>query len=460
MKILRGLGAVLAVAAVIAAAWAAWSLLPSLMHEKGEKVDVRTAEVRRGDFVVKITDLGNVSARKYTPVFAPFAGKIIRLCKEGSTVKKGDFLIQFDTVALEKEVKEKELLYRQALADVEQAEEELRILGITSRLSIEAKLSQRQYDGAELEAAKNRLDRQRRLYAEQIVTLKDVESEEAAVRSKETSVRRDDIDVDIERQKMLSDVTKKRADIALKRTKAERALLDYNLARTNMDKACVRAEGKGLVVFKSMWRGDSYAKLSEGDDVYNRANLMSISDVSSLIVEMRLRETDVHRARPGQPAEIVLEAVPGRVFRGKVEKVSNVADSSLNEVSSGPGQKMFPVRIGVSGDTGGMMRPGMTASVDIIERRIPDALYVPIESVFSSGDGKYVWRRTGSSFSKCPVKVVDRNEDSVVVEGALEKGDLVALSNPEESREDATPDPGSSGAPALPGGSGDQGGGK
>ncbi len=391
---------------------------------------IATSEVKRGKFVLKINDLGFVSARKYTPVFAPIAGKIIKLCKEGTTVKKGDFLAQLDTTSLDKELKEKELLYEQALADVTQAEEELRILKITAELNIKTKISQQQYDKTELEVAKNKLERQKRLYKEQIVTLKEVEAEESSVRSKEVAVRRDAIDVDIERQKMRSDIIKKQAEIELKKTKAEGAELDYKLAAANKNKATIRAEGNGLVVFRAMWRGDAYVKLAEGDDVYNRANIMSISDVSSLIVNVRLRETDIHRAALGQKVNIFLEALPGEVFYGKVETVSNIADSSGDsEISTGPGQKMFPVSIGVIGDPGVKMRPGMTASVEIIEKEIPDALYLPIDAVFSSEDGKYVWKKEGDSFRKVFIEIIDRNEDYAAINGDLKKGDVVALSD-------------------------------
>ena len=213
---------------------------------------IPTTKVQNSEFVMKVAEIGKVKARKSVQVSAPFGGKIIKLCKEGSIVKKGDFLAQMDTTELMRKDRDEKLDLEQCMADVHKAEEELRIMKISGQLDLNQKLSLQEYDKSELEDAKAKYERKLRLQKEQIVTLQDVDEEAIKVRSKQLSVKKDNIDVEIAKKKSLSDEKKKMAEIDMYKLKAKKKLLDADAAKEDLGKATIKAPEGGIVVFNEV----------------------------------------------------------------------------------------------------------------------------------------------------------------------------------------------------------------
>ncbi|MDQ7824389.1 MAG: efflux RND transporter periplasmic adaptor subunit [Candidatus Eremiobacteraeota bacterium] len=405
---------------------------------KKEVVSIPTTKVQQGDFVIKVTEIGKVKARKSVQISAPFGGKIIKLCKEGSIVKPGDFLAQMDTTELTRKQRDETLSYEQALADVQKAEEELRIAKISAQLDIKDKLSQLDYDRSELEDAKNKLKRQQRLFAESIVIKADVENEEVKVRSKELAVKKGLIAVEIARKKSLSDESKKRAEINILGLKGKKNRLDAEAATEDLSQATVKANARGIVVFQDVWRSGQMGKLSEGDDVHRRENIMEIPDLASLLVIVPVRETEIHRVKVGAKCTISLEADPSSLFHGKVEKIDRIAKEPHPwENPTAPGQKTFEVTIGLKETDASKIRPGMTANTDIIEKKLEKVLNLPIECVFYHEGKKFVYIKEGENYVKKEVDVGERNENFVVITKGLKGGEDVALRDPTKSIEES-----------------------
>jgi HlyD family secretion protein len=406
--------------------------------KKKTAVSVPTTKAQNEEFVLKVTEIGKVKARKFVPVSAPFSGKIMKLTKEGSVVKKGDFLAQMDATELTRKQRDEGLDFKQAMADVTKALEELRILRISTELDLKDKKSQLEYDRSELEDARAKLKRQQRLFKEQIVTRQNVEDEEIKVRSRELAVKKDTIALEVAKKKNLSDLTKKNAEITILRIKAEKKKLDLDSASEDLDHATIKAPEGGIVVFLDVWRAGQMGKLSEGDDVGRRANIMEIPDLSSLLVIVPVRETDIHRVKVGAEAVIKLEADPNSVFHGKVEKIDRVAKEPLPwENPTAPGQKTFEVTLALKETDAARIRPGMTANTEIVEKKIPKAMSLPIECVFYREGKKFVYVKTAEGYQIKEVEVGDRNENFVVITKGLKGNEEIALRDPTKSLEEA-----------------------
>lgn len=449
MKIIN---AVLAAALIIALTAGGYTAYGKMKKEKQTAPDVPVTEVMQEDLELKIAGLGVISARKSTPIYTPIAGKIIRLCPEGTEVKKGDFLFEMDTTSLIKQERDNKLTWEQSTADVSSAEESLRILRISARLEIENKESQLEYDKTELQTAQSNLQRQKRLFEEQIVTLQDVESEEAKVRAKQAAVAKDLIDVEIARRKSNSDILQKEAEIQVLKTKTKKNRLDYEIATQDLSRATVTAPEAGLVIYTSFWKNGAYGQVAEGDDMHKRRNIMELPDMSSLIMTLPVSETEIHRIRKNQKVRMTLDSVPGKIFYGTVEKIPAVtSEIDSFSISSVPGQKSFMVLIAVDSAEGNLIRPGMTAAADVLEKEFNNVLTIPQECIFTENDQKFVWKKTDSGFSRTPVKTGEQNEDRIVVLSGLEKGNLVALRNPEAAPEVPAAVSATDAGPSLPG---------
>ena len=104
--------------------------------------------------------------------------------------------------------------------------------------------------------------------------------------------------------------------------------------------------------------------------------LFVIEDLDSLVLNINVPERELAKLSVGQVAELGFDAVPGRVFAGKIALISPYVD---------PATATFGVRIRVT-DTGGLLRPGMFARVAIVYERKLDALQIP-RTALLDGDG-------------------------------------------------------------------------
>ncbi len=442
MKILNIL---ITAALIIAALYGLYLLKDKLAPQKQTTNEIPAVAVVKGDFTVSVTEMGLAAAKKSITVNSPIEGKVIKICREGSIVKKGDFLAQIDQTLLEKDVREKQLSYEQAQADLKQVEEELTILNVSSELEIKTKISKMQYDKTELEVAKENLERQKRLYKEQIVTLREVESAESSVRAKKEAVKKDEIDVEIARRSSSSDTVKKKAQVNLQKLKLEKAKMDYELAKKDLGQTTITSPADGLVTFLEFWKGTDDGKLMEGDDLNKNTQIMAIPNLNSMVVDVLVKESDVNKIKPGQKVIMEIESSPGKTFPGEVKTVNPVASNTRWVTTGTPGQNSFAVQINVEKNTENIMRPGMNVTSKIIISEQKSVLSLPNICIFEKEKEKYVWLKTAGGFEQRDVIIGEKNEESTVIKSGLNEGDTVALRDPTKTIEESEVETGKTG---------------
>jgi HlyD family secretion protein len=106
--------------------------------------------------------------------------------------------------------------------------------------------------------------------------------------------------------------------------------------------------------------------------------IMTVSDLSRMLVRAEVDETDVVDMKLGQKAKISVDAFPDTSFAGTVTEIGNTAKAST--ISSVAGQTNFEVKVAFD-DNVPEVRPGMTADVDIETATHPKTLAVPIQAV-------------------------------------------------------------------------------
>ncbi|MCX6792173.1 MAG: hypothetical protein NT149_04005, partial [Candidatus Gottesmanbacteria bacterium] len=119
----------------------------------------------------------------------------------------------------------------------------------------------------------------------------------------------------------------------------------------------------------------------------------------------------------GQTASIALDAFPDATFSGKVSYISYISETSAG------GATVFPVKIAF--DEPQKLRIGLNGDVTIETNAIPDALVVPIEAIREQNSGKYVYKKTGKTYTLVPVATGEQNDTEIIITQGLSKGDEV-----------------------------------
>lgn len=163
-----------------------------------------------------------------------------------------------------------------------------------------------------------------------------------------------------------------------------------------------------------------------GDQVSTGTVAFRIDDLSSLLVDVELSEVDINSVSVGQPVTLTFDAILGQEYQGQVIKVSQ-AGTVVNGVVN------FTVTVELT-DADELVKPGMTAAVNIVVREITDAVLVPNRAV-RLVDGDRVVYISGENGMPEKIEIrlgASADTMSVVVGGDLEEGDQVILNPPIE----------------------------
>jgi RND family efflux transporter MFP subunit len=373
------------------------------------KPAVASTEVSYGEFVIKVIEAGEITSISSVTVSGPPVRgtlQITKLIKDGSKVKKGDVLVEFDKGELQQEM-------LKSLSDLKIAQNEInkKLADIESQKTtsrIELDNIKLQHDEALLETKK--ADMIAKIDAEK----NKLRYEQADRKYKETL------------KKMESQSLSNEADLNVLHEKKAKAEADYQIAKKGLEEMTRLAPKDGLVVLKEIWKGAAgMGKVQEGDIVWSGVQILEIPDLSAMEVKVYLNEVDVGKVKSEQEAIISIDSFPDKIFKGKVERVSSIGTKKDWDAKI----KTFEAVVSLN-EVDPRMRPGMTCMVDIITEKIPDALSIPIEAVFEK-EGKTIAYVMGSRTPKRrEVALGKRNNTHIVVTQGLSPGDRIALRDP------------------------------
>jgi HlyD family secretion protein len=192
-----------------------------------------------------------------------------------------------------------------------------------------------------------------------------------------------------------------------------------------LDKCVIRAPGDGILVyFRERWF-DPNSQVRAGALVYNQQKIFELPDLARMQVKVKIHESMVKKVKPGQKADISIEAMANLVLHGTVENVGILAENNFWE-ERGVKQYMIKVKIDDLPENSGL-NPGMTAQVKIHCGEVPDVLLVPVQAVAQHEDKHYAYVSGSRGIERCEVEVGETNEKFVEVKCGLEEGDKVAL---------------------------------
>lgn len=397
---------------------------------KKTEVYIPTAKVRKGEFIISFHEIGTLEAERSVGVNSEINGKIITLIREGTVVQQGDELAVLDTSELEREVRNLTLEYENRVADVDRVMAEFDLLQESNRTDKEQTEAQLAFDKNELTLAEQDLDKKKRLADEKLVPGTQVDQAEGVVRSKDLAVQKGEAQLKLKLKEIESNESQKKAEIRNMEFRSKVAKTALDREEEAMSGAVILAPSPGLVVLTQIHDSSGRRPLREGDNVSPRQTLCQLPDLSSMLVKVQVGEADAPKLSIGMPVIIRLEAAPKKVFHGSVKSISSLATESNPWEGGTPGRKNFEVTIGVTEKDPSVIKPGMTADAEFISDEVPNAVYVPIESVIEQSAKTYVYVKEGRSYRRVPVKTGRSNDNFICITEGLKAGQVVALRDP------------------------------
>jgi HlyD family secretion protein len=374
--------------------------------------DIPLGDVVRGEFVDAVQIRGEIKAGRSITLTAPSdAGdlRIVKLVRNGTTVKKGDVIVEFDGSTVARTLEEKQTELKGLDAEIEKVRAQARTKE-EEDVTVQTKAS---YD---VERAK--LD----YSAKEILSRVDGEQRRLAVADAEHKLREATAKLD-------SDRTGAQADVTTASQKRDKARFDVAKAERQLKALRLMAPTDGIVSILANFRAGGFGNVQEfkeGDRAWPGASVAELPDVSSTFASAKIDEVERGRLAVDQTATIRIEALPDRELKGKVKTISAIAKADF---SSWPPPRSFDLMVSLDA-TDDRLRPGMTTNIRVAVERLQNVLLLPAEAVFSDAGEDIVYILRRNSLQRTVVEVERRNADQVAVRGGVDVGDRVALKNP------------------------------
>ncbi len=385
------------------------------------KVEVPVAKVKQGEFILSVRTRGEIRSVRSEFINAPQVPelRITKLAESGKMIRRGEVVVEFDAAQQEQTLLERNTSVRTVDSEMVQLKASHRITNeqdsmnqMTSEYNLErAKLEASKAEViSEIEGAKNRID----------VGISQGE---------------------LNQVKTVSDSHKitQKADLDRLEQKKDKYIRDSERVRGYLSKMVLRAPIDGILNVLPNGRsqgsfGSAPPPFKEGDRAWTGAAIAEIPDLSTLRIDLKLDEVDRGKLKIEQEGRIRVDAIPDKEFESTLDWISPIASVQFR----GPfmQEKTFPARATLK-QTDPRLRPGMSASAEIILEKIPNSLMIPLRASITVGGKPAVYVQKGENFELRRIEVGKRNETDIVVVSGLKPGETVALENPVEAAKKA-----------------------
>jgi len=286
--------------------------------QKGSTTEYKTVEASRGDLTVTVTATGNLEPTNQVDVGTEVSGTIASVEADyNDVVKAGQVLARLDTTLLEAQV-------NQSRSALESAKSNL-LLAQASLLEAKSEME--------------RLANVRELSGGKIPSKQDMDAAEAKLK-------------------------RAQATEAIVKANISQAEAKLRIDQTNLEKATILSPINGVVLKRSVEKGQTVAASLQAPVLFTLAE-----DLREMELHVAVDEADVGKVKEGQQATFTVDAYPDRTFPARITQVRYGSQTTEGVVT-------YLTVLKVD-NTDLSLRPGMTATADIVVRQIKDALLVP-----------------------------------------------------------------------------------
>jgi HlyD family secretion protein len=333
-----------------------------VIHQQSGYTKVLTAKLVRQDLSTVVSGTGQIKPTTYVNVGANVMGRVTRFyVKEGDSVKKGQTVAQIENVQQTANVAGQEAAISAAKTDINSY--------IAAEKTAEANVERAK---ADLEQKKLDWDRAQSLYSAGIMAKQDYDSKKAAY----------DTDVATVAQ-MLAQLNQAKAQTESARGHLQTQIATLRANQDMLDKTIAIAPFDGIVTNMPVKEGETVVT-----GIQNTAGstLMTLADMSVITAEVKVDETDIVNVKIGQPADVTIDALPGKVFKGHVTLVGDQAllrSSGVATSQSTTGTeeaKDFKVVVTLDQPSDDL-RPGLSTTAKITTAHKNGVVSLPIQAL-------------------------------------------------------------------------------
>lgn len=375
-KVLIGIGILLLIAAGVFA---------SVKYSQKGIVTVQTGKVVKEDLASVVTASGEVKPRNYITIGAEYAGQITNiLVKEGDHVRKGQLLARIDEAQSQADVAAQKAALSSAEADAAASEASVRA-GEDNVAALEATVTRTKSD---LERYDRDFKRGEQLFKDGLIPRSDFEQREAIFQSQKASVAEAQSRV-VQARTQLAQL---RAQLAGSQKKIAQAQASLTRFDDILRKHNAVAPLDGLVTYLPVRVGET---VQPGIQNSAASTIMTIADMSIVTAEVKVDETDIVNVKLDQPAEITVDAIPGKVFKGHVIEIGNTAIlrstglAASTSTTSSQEAKDFKVVVAMDNPPD-EIRPGLSCTAKVTTATRKDVTAIPIQALTTRTKGDLI----------------------------------------------------------------------
>jgi HlyD family secretion protein len=365
----------------LVAAGGFWYWKSSAAKKTAAATPTPTAKIERGPVRQVVSSTGKVVSNLDVEIKCKASGEVVKLPFDISqAVKKGDLLLELDPRDEQQRVRQAEATVRASQARLINARESLALADETLR-------TDRQRADTTLSAARSRAqdarakaDRTRELLDKKLASREEAETAETA--AAQAAAEAENAATAIEELKnQARTLEQARQQIRIAEAQVDNDQVSLDLARQRLTETRVVSPVDGVVTQRAVQIGQI---ISSGiSNVGGGTTALVVSDLSRIFVLAAVDEADIGQVLPGQRVKVTVDAYRNREFGGEVARISPRGVNVSNVVT-------FEVKLEVTARDKQMLRPEMTANVEILIDERADTLLAPTDAVFRRGGKSWV----------------------------------------------------------------------
>jgi len=348
----------------------------STVLSKRGVVTVQTGKVVKGDLTALVTASGEIKPKNYINIGANAIGTLTDiLVKEGDRVRKGQLVARIENIQPEAMVNSQKAAVSSAEADSNASEAALKV----SDENLRTQQAMIDHAQADLEHAKADYDRALQLYKDQLLSKQDFDTRKAAYDAAAAALREQQTRLDQAR----SQREQQAAQLSASQRRISQAKATLTQVTDQLHKYDSYAPLDGVVTNLPVRVGETVVP---GIQNSAASTIMTIADMSLITAEVKVDETDIVSVSLDQKADITIDAIPNKTFKGHVIEIGNTAilrstglAASQSAVSSQEA-KDFKVVVAMDNPPD-EVRPGLSCTAKITTATRQKALTIPIQAL-------------------------------------------------------------------------------
>jgi HlyD family secretion protein len=341
-------------------------------------VTVQTARAARTDLTAIVTASGEIKPRNYINIGANTQGPApitALLVKEGDRVRKGQVLARLANIQPSADLRAEQASLNAALADSAASE----AAGKSAEDAIAVAQSQVDHDRADLEQKKIDLQRSKNLFDSKLISAQDYEAKKALFDLAQATLTAS------ERKVAQAKSQKAQADAQLASAQRKIAQVQAMVSRSKdvLSQYEAVAPLDGVITNLPVRVGETVVP---GIQNSAASTIMTIADMSIITAEVHVDETDIVSVKLDQSADVTIDAIPNKTFKGKVIEIGDTALVRSTGVAASQSQtssqeaKDFKVVIALDiPET--MVRPGLSCTAKIATASRQNVLSIPVQAL-------------------------------------------------------------------------------